>query len=99
MYAIRSYYDIGDAFRAGLSVEGVFKLTKIDPWFLVQIEEIVKLEEQVKEGGMIGLTPELLRQLKRKGFSDARLGKLLGVAEGEVRKLRYKHEILPVYIV
>jgi carbamoyl-phosphate synthase large subunit len=88
---------IADAFRAGLSVEGVFKLTKIDPWFLVQIEEIVKLEEQVMEGGMAGLSPEFLRALKRKGFADARLGILLGVAEGEVRKLRHKHNILPVY--
>lgn len=94
--ADRIWY-IADAFRAGLSVEGVFKLTKIDPWFLVQIEEIVKLEEKVMEGGMLSLTPEFLRALKRKGFADARLGKLLGVAEGEVRKLRHKHNILPVY--
>ena len=94
--ADRIWY-IADAFRAGLSVEGIFKLTMIDPWFLVQIEEIVKLEEQVKEGGMASLTPEFLRLLKRKGFADARLSKLLGVAEGEVRKLRHKHNILPVY--
>ncbi len=94
--ADRIWY-IADAFRAGLSVEGIFKLTMIDPWFLVQIEEIVKLEELVKDGGMVGLTPEFLRVLKRKGFADARLGKLLGVAEGEVRKLRHKHNILPVY--
>src|SRR5574344_1911818 len=94
--AERIWY-IGDAFRAGLSVEGIFKLTKIDPWFLVQIEEIIKLEEKVMEGGMLSLTPEFLRVLKRKGFADARLGKLLGVAEGEVRKLRHKHNILPVY--
>ena len=94
--ADRIWY-IADAFRAGLSVEGIFKLTMIDPWFLVQIEEIVKLEEQVKEGGMANLTPEFLRALKRKGFADARLSKLLGVAESEVRKFRHKHDILPVY--
>ncbi len=94
--AERIWY-IADAFRAGMSVDGVFKLTNVDRWFLVQIEELVKLEEQVKEVGMAGLTPELLRALKRKGFADARLGKLLGVAEGEVRKLRHRHEIFPVY--
>ncbi len=94
--ADRIWY-IADAFRAGLSVDGVFKLTKIDPWFLVQIEEIVKLEEKVMEGSMLTLSPEFLRALKRKGFADARLGTLLGVAESEVRKLRHKHNILPVY--
>src|SRR5690606_32070886 len=69
----------------------------VDRWFLVQIEELIKLEEQVKEGGFAGLTPEFLRALKPKGFADARLGKLLGVSEGEVRKLRHRHEIFPVY--
>ena len=92
----RIFY-IADAFRAGLSMDGVFRLTKIDPWFLVQIEELVKLEEQVKERGMAGLDADFLRSLKRKGFSDARLAKLLGVAEGEVRKLRARHNIFPVY--
>ena len=78
-------------------MDGVFKLTKIDPWFLVQIEELVKLEEQVKERGMAGLDADFLRALKRKGFADARLAKILGVAEGEVRKLRARHNIFPVY--
>ncbi|MDW2255565.1 hypothetical protein, partial [Vibrio sp. 1569] len=76
--AERIWY-IADAFRAGMSVDGVFNLTNIDRWFLVQIEELVKLEEQVKAGGFAGLTEEVLRQMKRKGFSDARLSKLLGV--------------------
>ena len=92
----RIFY-IADAFRAGLSMDGVFRLTKIDPWFLVQIEELVKLEEQVKERGMAGLDADFLRALKRKGFADARLAKILGVAEGEVRKLRARHNIFPVY--
>ncbi|UCM51825.1 carbamoyl-phosphate synthase large subunit [Aeromonas dhakensis] len=92
----RIFY-IADAFRAGLSMDGVFRLTKIDPWFLVQIEELVKLEEQVKERGMAGLDADFLRSLKRKGFADARLAKILGVAEGEVRKLRARHNIFPVY--
>ncbi|MBY6224470.1 carbamoyl-phosphate synthase large subunit [Ferrimonas balearica] len=94
--AERPWY-IADAFRAGLSMEAVFKITNIDPWFLVQIEELVKLEEQVKEGGWACLTADFLRTLKRKGFSDARLATLLGVSEGEVRKLRHKFELFPVY--
>ena len=71
------------------------QLTKIDPWFLVQIEELVRLEEQVKERGMAGLMPKFLRSLKRKGFADARLAKWLSVAEGEVRKLRAQSQHLP----
>ncbi|MBY5921862.1 carbamoyl-phosphate synthase large subunit [Ferrimonas balearica] len=94
--AERPWY-IADAFRAGLSMEAVFKITNIDPWFLVQIEELVKLEEKVKEGGWTCLTADFLRTLKRKGFSDARLATLLGVSEGEVRKLRHKFELFPVY--
>ncbi len=75
--AERIWY-IADAFRAGLSVDGVFNLTNID-WFLVQIEELVRLEEKVAEVGITGLNAEFLRQLKRKGFADARLAKLAGV--------------------
>ena len=88
---------IADAFRAGLSVDGVFNLTNVDRWFLVQIEELVRLEEQVAEVGINGLTPEFLRHLKRKGFADARLAKLVGVAEAEIRKLRDSYQLWPVY--
>ncbi len=70
--AERIWY-IADAFRAGLSVDGVFNLTNIDRWFTVQIEELVRLEEKVADLGITGLTPDFLRQLKRKGFADARL--------------------------
>ncbi|SPZ37550.1 Carbamoyl-phosphate synthase large chain [Plesiomonas shigelloides] len=88
---------LADAFRAGLSVDGVHNLTNIDRWFLVQIEELVRLEEKVAEVGFAGLDADFLRVLKRKGFSDARLAKLVGVSETELRKLRYRHEIFPVY--
>jgi carbamoyl-phosphate synthase large subunit len=94
--ASRLWY-LGDAFRAGLSIEEIFKLTKIDPWFLVQIEEIIKLEAQVKEQGMATMTKELVFSLKRKGFSDSRLATLLGIAEGEFRKHRHSLGIRPVY--
>ncbi|MEX3027028.1 MULTISPECIES: carbamoyl-phosphate synthase large subunit [Proteus] len=88
---------IADAFRAGLSVDGVFNLTNIDRWFLVQIEEIVRLEEKVSEVGIKGLSADLLRQLKRKGFADARLAKILNVKEHAIRQLREQYQLHPVY--
>ena len=94
--AERIWY-IADAFRAGMSVDGVFNLTNIDRWFLVQIEELVRLEERVAEQGYSGLNEAFLYQLKRKGFSDARLSKLVGVSETEIRKLRHKFGFYPVY--
>lgn len=88
---------IADAFRAGLSVDGVFNLTNIDRWFLVQIEEIVRLEEKVSEVGIKGLSANFLRQLKRKGFADARLAKILNVKECAIRQLREQYQLHPVY--
>ncbi|MBG6026403.1 carbamoyl-phosphate synthase large subunit [Proteus mirabilis] len=88
---------IADAFRAGLSVDGVFNLTNIDRWFLVQIEEIVRLEEKVSEVGIKGLSADFLRQLKRKGFADARLAKILNVKEPVIRQLREQYQLHPVY--
>ncbi len=88
---------IADAFRAGLSVDGVFNLTSIDRWFLVQIEEIVRLEEKVSEVGIKGLNADFLRQLKRKGFADARLAKILNVKEPVIRQLREQYQLHPVY--
>lgn len=94
--AHRLWY-VGDAFRAGLSVEDVFELSKIDPWFLVQIEEIIKLEAEVKAGGLQALDAHKVRLLKRKGFSDRRLAKLLNIPEQEFRAYRHKHNVRPVY--
>ncbi|MEZ8825221.1 carbamoyl-phosphate synthase large subunit [Vibrio amylolyticus] len=94
--AERIWY-IADAFRAGMSVDGVFNLTQIDRWFLVQIEDIVKLEQELKAKGFAGLNKDTLNKLKRKGFADARLSKILGVAESEIRRLRDQYDIHPVY--
>ncbi|MBQ1784244.1 MAG: carbamoyl-phosphate synthase large subunit [Gammaproteobacteria bacterium] len=94
--AHRLWY-IADAFRAGLSVDDIFALTKIDPWFLVQIEELIQLEAEVVARGQNGLDADFLRKLKRKGFADARLAKLTGVGEAEIRKLRHRLAIHPVY--
>ncbi len=63
----------------------------------MQIEELVRLEEKVTEVGITGLNADFLRQLKRKGFADARLAKLAGVREAEIRKLRDQYDLHPVY--
>ncbi|GAB3483907.1 carbamoyl-phosphate synthase large subunit [Azotobacter salinestris] len=94
--AERIWY-VADAFRAGKSVDDVFALTKIDPWFLVQIEDLVKEEEQVKTLGLSSIDRNLMWKLKRKGFSDARLAKLLGVTEKNLRSHRQKLKVQPVY--
>ncbi|MDN3651420.1 carbamoyl-phosphate synthase large subunit [Thalassotalea ponticola] len=94
--ADRIWY-VADGFRLGLTVDDIFRLTKIDRWFLVQIEDIVKEEQLVADGGLSSLTPDVLRRLKRKGFSDKRLADLIGVAETEIRRKRVAADIYPVY--
>ncbi|MBQ4889869.1 carbamoyl-phosphate synthase large subunit [Shewanella sp. MMG014] len=94
--ADRIWY-IADAFRAGLSRDEVFKLTNVDHWFLVQIEDLIAQEAKVAEVGMSGLDQAFLLKLKRKGFSDARLAQILGVSETEVRKIRDRFDMHPVY--
>ncbi len=88
---------VGDAFRAGYSRERVFELTKIDPWFLVQIEELITIEMGLSGRALNSIDTFELRQLKRKGFSDSRLGKLLGCTQEAVRKQRRALGINPVY--
>jgi len=94
--AERIWY-IGDAFRMGMSLDEVFNLTKIDRWFLIQLEEIIALEREVEQLGLAGMDADSLRYLKRKGFSDARLAAILDVHESEVRKRREEFSIFPVY--
>jgi carbamoyl-phosphate synthase large subunit len=86
-----------DAFRAGWPFEKIHKLTHIDPWFLAQLEDLVREEQQVAERGMSGLNAERLWELKRKGFSDARLARLVGVVEKAVRQRRHELGMRPVY--
>ncbi|QIQ20693.1 carbamoyl-phosphate synthase large subunit [Zophobihabitans entericus] len=88
---------IADAFRAGLTLDEVFTMTNIDRWFLVQIQELVTLEQQVTKISLDKLNEQTLWQLKRKGFSDARLAKLLQVKEQNIRQLRHQYNIHPVY--
>jgi carbamoyl-phosphate synthase large subunit len=88
---------VGDAFAQGLTVDEVFDLTKIDRWFLIQIEEIVKIELELEKHQLADLSATELRLLKQKGFSDRRLAKLLKVTEADIRALRHQWDIRPVY--
>jgi carbamoyl-phosphate synthase large subunit len=88
---------LGDAFRAGMSVEAVHALSFVDPWFLDQIEELVTIETEVAAAGLDALDARQLRRLKRKGFSDARLAELTGTSESALRALRKAFGVRPVY--
>ena len=90
-------FHVADAFRAGMSVADVHALSFIDPWFLDQIEELVQLEGEVARDGLAALDAARLRELKRKGFSDARLATLAGTDENAVRALRHAFGVRPVY--
>ena len=94
--AHRIWY-IAEAFRQGWSLNTVHDLTRIDPWFLVQIEEIIALEGKIEERGLQGIDYDFMRQLKRKGFADKRMAQLLGVPELEVQKHRHDLGVRPVY--
>jgi carbamoyl-phosphate synthase large subunit len=94
--AQRMWY-LGQAFRSGYSMQDVFNLTKIDPWFLVQIEDIVKTEEWLKTQKLANLDADALRGLKRKGFSDRRIGAKVGAGETAVREHRQKLGVRPVF--
>lgn len=88
---------VADAFRAGWSIEQVFDVSKIDPWFLSQIKELIDLEAQVVAKGLDALEGDFLRQLKRKGFADNRIASLLKTDSALVRKYRHTLGIRPVY--
>lgn len=94
--ADRIWY-VADAFRAGFTLEDIFRHTKIDRWFLIQIQELVSLEDELKKRGVSRLDQDFLRLLKQKGFSDKRIAKLLDISEHEVRTRRERWNVLPVY--
>ena len=88
---------VGDAFAQGMSVEEVFALTRIDRWFLVQIEEIVKIELELETKTLEVLDAATLRALKRKGFSDRRLARQLKTTDTVIRNRRRELGVRPVY--
>ena len=94
--AERLFY-VADAFREGWSAERIHKLTKVDPWFLAQIEDLVISEAEVGQQGLEALDKQRLFGLKQKGFSDARLAALVGVSETVLREHRHRLGVRPVY--
>ncbi len=88
---------VADAFRSGMSLDDVHEASKIDPWFLAQIEDLVITEKSLSTKTLSTLKEGELYRLKRKGFSDIRLAKLLDTSESEVRNVRHKQNIRPVY--
>lgn len=94
--ADRIWY-IADAFRAGWPLDTVFDLTGVDRWFLVQIEDLIKDELMLAEMSVGDIDKDLMRTLKRKGFSDKRMSQVMGIPELEVQARRHELNIRPVY--
>ena len=88
---------VGDAFRLGLTLEEIHEETAIDPWFLAQIEQIIQAEQGLAGRSLESLSAEALRALKRMGFSDRRLARLLGTHQHAVREKRHAAGVRPVY--
>jgi len=88
---------VGQAFREGMTLEQVHALTRIDPWFLIQIEDIIKTEKSLVGRSLKGINAAELRELKRKGFADRRLAKLLATDETSVRLHRHAAGVRPVF--
>jgi carbamoyl-phosphate synthase large subunit len=88
---------LADAFRQSMSLDEIFNITKIDPWFLAQIQDLVAEESALKNTSLSNVDEKLLYRLKRKGFSDKRLADILNCSETEVRERRYQFNLHPVY--
>ena len=94
--ADRIFY-VADAFRMGMSIKEVFDLSKIDPWFLAQIEDLVLSEENILGVSVKEIDTEVMFQLKQKGFSDKRLSQLLNCSEEDLRNRRELLKVKPVF--
>ncbi len=88
---------VADAFRYGFSLADIYELSFIDPWFLAQVEDLVVSEQSLAGRGVADVDRDLLRRLKRQGFSDHRLASLVGCREEEMRQHRWGLELHPVY--
>ncbi len=94
--AQRIWY-LGQAFRTGFSFDEIYQRTRIDPWFLVQIQELVQIESDIAGRALDSFDAAALRQLKRKGFSDRRIATLIGIGETMVRERRQALGVRPVF--
>ena len=92
----RLFY-VADAIRQGWSLEKIYSLTKIDFWFLDQLGELINIENDLLSKNFSDIDSDFLRELKKKGFSDKRIGKLLRSTEDEIRSFRLKNKIKPVF--
>ncbi len=88
---------VADAFRAGLDLDAVHMASRIDPWFLSAIEDIVVAESALAQAGIAALDRARLCELKRMGFADSRIASLLGAEESSIRALRHAFDLRPVY--
>jgi len=95
----RRLWYLAEAYRDGYSTEELYALTKIDPWFLDNVKQIIEFEHMVRglAGQALALPREMLRAAKRRGFSDVRLAQLIGQSEAQVRQARRAAGIQPVY--
>ena len=94
--ADRIWY-LADAFRAGFELEEIYGYSGVDPWFLIQINDIVRWESQLSGLTADGIDHSLMWGLKRRGFSDKRISDVLGTTESAVRERRWSLDIRPVY--
>ena len=92
----RLFY-VADALRAGVSVAELYDLCRIDRWYLMQIEKLVKLEQQLQAAGLSELSAELLSKAKRHGLGDERIAGLIGAKTSQVATLRQQHNIVPTF--
>jgi len=88
---------LADGFRLGMSLDDIHQESKIDPWFLIQIQELIQLENQISLYKLNNLDAAILLKYKKKGFSDERLAELMGVTQKQIRDLRNQFKVKPVY--
>ena len=88
---------IAQALREGMSIQDIYELTWIDPWFLENIKQIIDMEEKIKVQSLSPELIEMMKEAKRYGFSDRRIAQLLNIQETDIRHLRHQNNIHPVY--
>ncbi|MEC7791647.1 MAG: carbamoyl-phosphate synthase large subunit, partial [Pseudomonadota bacterium] len=88
---------IGDAFRSGMTIDQVYDLSRIDPWFLAEIKDLIETEKLIELAPVGKIDSKQLRLWKSKGFSDIRLAALLGMTETRIRQIRHDLNVHPVY--
>jgi carbamoyl-phosphate synthase large subunit len=93
----RRIFCLYEALRRGRGVEDIYRMTHIDPWFLNNLKQLVETEASIMEAGFHGLTKDFLRMIKQQGFSDYQIAHLTGTTENDIRELRLKQDLLPVY--